>query len=211
VKRFTRQLVRARYEFSLGGDLIRGVDSSYDPTHRGAHTLGRIRATLLRWEEALHGAGLLQQFADMVLFDAWVGNSDRHQENWGVLHRPVKARLAPIFDTAACLGSEQLDNYDLLADREHVRVQKYIARCGSGFGDGTTKGLLRQEHVIQEMSAWPEWRNSTRWLPKFRRALERRLGPYLATVPDELWPAPRRELALLLLQNRLVWLEARVR
>lgn len=209
VKRFTRQLLRSRYELSLGGDLIRGVDPGYDPNQRGAHTLPRIRETLLRWEEALHGAGMLQQFSDMVLFDAWVGNSDRHQENWGVLHRPDKARLAPIFDTAACLGSELLDSHGLLVDRPHVRVEEYISRCGSGFGSGAPKELISQDEVIRQMASWPEWKESKRWLPKFRRALDHRLGPFLATCPDGLWPGPRRELALCLLRKRLEWLEAR--
>ena len=199
-----------RYEFSPGGDLIGGVDKSYVPLDRRAHTLDRIRFALEYWERQRNGIGLLQQFADMVFFDAWIGNSDRHQENWGILHNPAVARLAPIFDTAACLGAEQLDKYDLLADRRAVRLEEYVADCRSGFGDGVNKKLLKQEQVVSEMSRWPEWKESRRWLPKFDRLLRSEVAPYLASVLDAFWPENRRELAGLLLRTRLDWLKAHV-
>jgi hypothetical protein len=43
------------------------------------------------------------KFLDMMVFDALLGATDRHIQNWGVIvnaHRPRRYRLAPIFDTA---------------------------------------------------------------------------------------------------------------
>ncbi len=209
VRRFRRGVHPERSELSMGGDVIAGVDPTYDPNRRGAHTLPRIRTALQRWEQERHGAGLLQQFSDIVLFDAWVGNSDRHQENWGILHSPTASRLAPIFDTAACLGVELLDSHVLLADPATVRLEEYVQQCSSGFGDGSQKGLLTQERVVEEMTRWPEWENSKRWLLKFERLLSRRIAPFLRSVPDELWPAHRRALAAQILRRRLEWLKSR--
>ena len=51
-------------------------------------------------------------FAGYLLFDAWIGNHDRHHENWGILEsldptaRPV---LAPSFDHASSLGQNETD------------------------------------------------------------------------------------------------------
>ena len=190
VRRFTRGVRPERSELSLGGDIIAGVDATYDPSQHGHHTLRRIRVALEHWERERHGAGLLQQFADMVLFDAWVGNSDRHQENWGVLHSPTAARLAPIFDTAACFAVELPDDHLLLADPGTVRLEKYISNCNSGFGDGredaleagagcTGDGRLARVGEQQAMAAEvPTTTGSTR-----RAVPQERSGRTLASAP----------------------------
>lgn len=44
-------------------------------------------------------------FAGFLLLDAWVGNQDRHEENWAVLRSPdAELSLAPSFDHGASLG-----------------------------------------------------------------------------------------------------------
>jgi len=52
-------------------------------------------------------------FAGYLMFDAWIGNQDRHHENWGVLFQPASGgsgpELAPSYDHAACLGQTLTD------------------------------------------------------------------------------------------------------
>jgi hypothetical protein len=84
-----------------GIQLLRGQDPDYNPSLHGEHTLPRIRLALTASEQQRPGSRLLQSFADVLTFDAWIGNSDRHQENWGLIASPRSARLAPIYDTAA--------------------------------------------------------------------------------------------------------------
>jgi hypothetical protein len=44
-------------------------------------------------------------FAGFLVLDAWVGNQDRHEENWAVLRSPDgELSLAPSFDHGASLG-----------------------------------------------------------------------------------------------------------
>lgn len=44
-------------------------------------------------------------FAGFLVLDAWVGNQDRHEENWAVLRSPAgDLSLAPSFDHGASLG-----------------------------------------------------------------------------------------------------------
>lgn len=45
----------------------------------------------------------LQQFYWMFIYDAILGNSDRHKGNFGVLSAGEKHVMAPIFDNGACL------------------------------------------------------------------------------------------------------------
>lgn len=51
----------------------------------------------------------LNWLADMSLFDALIGNTDRHQENWGVVFEAEGAsRLSPLFDNGTSLGHERV-------------------------------------------------------------------------------------------------------
>jgi hypothetical protein len=52
------------------------------------------------------------RWAVMLTFDALIGNTDRHHENWGLLHErtsnipPPNTHLAPAFDNGTSLGHE---------------------------------------------------------------------------------------------------------
>ena len=50
-------------------------------------------------------------FIGYLLLDAWIGNGDRHHENWGFVVQQPKGipHLAPTYDHASCLGRELLD------------------------------------------------------------------------------------------------------
>ena len=48
-------------------------------------------------------------FIDILIFDALIGNCDRHSENWGLVGNTnsdgLKNRLAPAYDNAASLSN----------------------------------------------------------------------------------------------------------
>jgi hypothetical protein len=71
---------------------------------RNIYTVEDIKAVLEILYPGTH-TELYLDFLDMCMFDALVGNQDRHAKNWGIVE-PVekgpdlKERFAPIFDTA---------------------------------------------------------------------------------------------------------------
>ena len=70
------------------------------------------------------------------MLDAWIGNTDRHHENWALVVRPQATHLAPSYDHAASLGAHETDTnrHDRLTTRDRVRsIQYYIARARSAF------------------------------------------------------------------------------
>ena len=193
-------------ELAMGADLVNGYHPGYQRNQHGQHTLTLIRSTLDGLEQERRVA-LREPFVRMLLFDAWIGNSDRHQENWGLIASGGKAaRLAPIFDTAACLGAELQDGS---LPRVTVGLPKYIEKCGSGFGDG--ERLVRQGEVLRQLATWPEWAVARDLVAIFRRQYETEVATYFHSIPDAWLPAERRGLAVLLLGERLNWLEEKVR
>ncbi|KKD62526.1 hypothetical protein RN22_00130 [Grimontia sp. AD028] len=76
-------------------------------------------------------AGLVTErvkwLADMALFDSLIGNTDRHQENWGVVFQSDdKSRLSPLFDNGTSLGHERF--LDKVKDWDDNRLRAYVNR-----------------------------------------------------------------------------------
>ncbi len=126
-------------ELVHGNELLGDATPNYDPTQLREHPLYTVPAVEAVLRDSLPPASPpeLESFdgfdvwAGYLLFDAWIANTDRHHENWGVLvHRRTGAvTLAPSFDHGSSLGfnvmAEQLSR--LLADPQQMR-----GWCGRG-------------------------------------------------------------------------------
>ncbi|WAC19843.1 HipA domain-containing protein [Luteolibacter sp. SL250] len=85
------------------------------------------------------------RFVGYLVFDALVGNTDRHHENWGVVQKTeisqnpetdrlrlsLRTRLAPTFDHGSSLGRELLDERKQMILEQATGIQRYI-RKGTG-------------------------------------------------------------------------------
>ncbi len=91
-----------------------------------------------------------QWWAEALLFDALIGNSDRHQDNWGLIFDAVgreppnmpPCRLAPLFDNGTSLGHERFPIR--VAGWTDARLDQYIDK-----GTHHVKSSLSTEHGIQ--------------------------------------------------------------
>lgn len=68
-------------------------------------------------------------FWDMFVADAFLGNFDRHNGNWGFLVDPATGRseIAPVFDCGSCLlpQADDVIMRKVLADRDELRARIY--------------------------------------------------------------------------------------
>jgi len=86
------------------------VNRLYDVTTNTRYSIQMI-------EECINETGLFKQFAKIPVFDCLIGNSDRHQSNWGIITdtfgNPVK--LSPVYDNGSSLccfiKEEDIDSY----------------------------------------------------------------------------------------------------
>jgi hypothetical protein len=191
-------------ELSLGSVELSSAKQDYDPQNHNLHTLARVEEAL-RELERTGPTSLVTPFLEMLAFDAWIGNGDRHQENWGVLRKGgVITRLAPMFDPAACLGVElQPGAHDLAK----LNLARYIGNCPSGFGDGTR--LIKMPEVLQILEGWPEWKRVLRTsVARFESAMDT-VEQVIGQIPHEWLPAERAAFACRLLRVRLEMLSQR--
>lgn len=137
--------------FALGGDFMQMLRKSFDRDRGTQHNLQDVE----RLMRALVHTGALSQnwrqwWAEALLFDALIGNSDRHQDNWGLIFDAVgreppnmpPCQLAPLFDNGTSLGHERFPNR--VAGWTDARLDQYIDK-----GTHHVKSSLSTEHGVQ--------------------------------------------------------------
>jgi len=103
-----------------GNELLSRVRPDYDKVCRYAqreHTVRLVMALLTQYQASSifcdvdaikNGADC---FVGYLLFDAWISNTDRHHENWGMIsvwdNELLKQYIAPSFDHASSLGCRE--------------------------------------------------------------------------------------------------------
>ncbi|MBK1988273.1 HipA domain-containing protein [Sphaerospermopsis aphanizomenoides BCCUSP55] len=72
----------------------------------------------------------VETFVGYLLLDAWIGNSDRHHENWAFISVEEKIYLAPTYDHASSMGRELRDEKRNLK-LNNKSCMGYVEKCSS--------------------------------------------------------------------------------
>lgn len=103
----------------------------YDEDRSKFYTISNIKATLDKIDKSL-----FNDFLKIMLFDALVGEQDRHEENWGVTKINGKYMISPLYDNGCSLLKEFKDekfaekyyngkkNFDAYIRRSKVIIYK---------------------------------------------------------------------------------------
>lgn len=191
-------------ESQPGSAILARADQTYDVGQKELHTVDRVFNALGEFDVGTNQPSL--EFLRMLLFDSWVGNSDRHPENWSMLSEGTGVmRLAPMYDPAACLGVELLDDHKLLNSPTASELSTYAGRCPSGFGDGVK--LVPLASVIDSVSKRSEWDTERDdFCEKASNAFDE-LPDFLETIPLDWFPEKRRDFVRAILEVRLDMLQ----
>ena len=132
----------------LGNQLLLAVDPQYPRAQRFKvrhHTVEAVTEIVAQlapppdqWMQNVPAGAesALDVFAGFVMLDAWIGNQDRHHENWGALWDGSNLRLAPTFDHGAALARNLLDSAreDRLTSKNRNRtIAAFVERGRSAF------------------------------------------------------------------------------
>jgi HipA-like C-terminal domain len=123
-----------------GNEVLAAIVSGYDKTKimkQSDHTVDNIIKSLTNFLPDGSSAASLKQLAEFMVFDALIGNTDRHHENWGMRLRLMYAKdsypfsVAPSYDHASALGRECLNERCEKILREN-NVGKYVRAAHGG-------------------------------------------------------------------------------
>ena len=137
--------------YALPGSLLSGNQHSWEPPVRFVHAIERFqgmgvqvnerRGSLrdnIRLTRAHKVVDWQRWWAETITFDALIGNTDRHSENWGfVVDQSVAGEasysLAPAFDNGTSLGFLVRDA-DLERFTQPRQLREFISRGKHHFG-----------------------------------------------------------------------------
>ena len=160
-----------------GHSILSRYDSTYDPSDKD--TYNRYTFEFVCNALKAYNAGFyIKDFIRTLIFDAIIGNSDRHQSNWGLIQsieldevKPIKKGLklpfgkakndgfqislnikrkaAPIYDSGCCLGRE----FGEEQIQQHLDIQskfdKYIRNGVSELRTGETEKKPSHEELLR--------------------------------------------------------------
>jgi hypothetical protein len=125
----------------LGNEVLSQVVSGYpqDEDSPSQHTVAQVVDTLngsslglpQNWIPPDGITNAVEVFVGYLLLDAWIGNTDRHHENWGVVRLEGQTYLAPTYDHASSLGrtlKDQERKNRLKTKDKGYSVQAYVEK-----------------------------------------------------------------------------------
>lgn len=183
-------------KFAPAGDYFVRRDPNFDREKGTQHSLEglRIIAKALKVD-------YVEWLEDMALFDAVIGNTDRHQENWGFVFSPLasECQLAPFFDNGTSLCYERFPKH--VADWTNHRLREHVGRglhhLRKTLGKDEYKRLGHLEFIKE--------------LCEKKEALKQRVAEKLAHLNHDFWESTFAELTEIncpvpLTRERAAWI-----
>lgn len=193
-----------------GHSILSRFDSTYDPSNKetyNRYTFDFVRNAL----KSYNAEDYVKDFICTLIFDAIIGNSDRHQSNWGIIQsinlvevKPVNKgillpfvrnkntelqitievinKAAPIYDSGCCLGRE----FGEQQIQQHLDIQskfdKYIRNGVAELRTGETEKKLSHEELLRFIKK----NNNGEWKSFVEDEINRVLQMYNSKAINEL-------------------------
>ena len=209
----TRMLVERGARLIHGNELLTSYAIDYDSEQskiyrRRNHTLRRVLGYFRRstnligapygFKRTEHIKDALDVFIGYLMFDAWIANQDRHDENWGLLRAADgNSFLSPSYDHGSSMGrnesTEKMLNMLVTKDKNQ-HISKYVLSARSALyphaGDERVKAVTTIEAFSQAAKLRPD--AAEEWRTRLRQIIPKAVEEIIAKVPLHLMPEPAR-------------------
>ncbi|MDE0944915.1 MAG: hypothetical protein OSB58_21145 [Alphaproteobacteria bacterium] len=130
-----------------GGNFMTRMIDNFDSKRGTQHNLGTIIDLIQVFESDRLNNESSIHWGKAFVFDALIGNTDRHQDNWGWLRLGQEKHVdwSPAFDNGTSLGHEILER-NFPKFQESSRLDRYISN-----GHHHVKWLMEDEKPMQHV------------------------------------------------------------
>lgn len=127
------------------------IHSNGSATDGSSGDLGEILETIKKHPIFKDVPEMEKHFWDMFIVDAFIGNTDRNNENWGILRYPDHEEIIPVFDNGNCLNCKWDKNkmLGILQNENALKAEAYNGRRCFHTIDGER---INPYHYIQNMN-----------------------------------------------------------
>lgn len=144
----------------------------------------------LNWISPVGIQTAVELFVGYLLLDAWIGNGDRHHENWGFIRKKMMPAatetvyLAPTYDHASSLGRELSDANRQKKSLQQSSVEAYANKCYSAFYRSfeDTKSLKTFDVVTYVAQIYPKAINI--WLERLSSITSANILEIFTRIPS---------------------------
>jgi hypothetical protein len=186
-----------------GNELIGGVDMETDNADRKyysdrSHTVSRV----FSFFRAVHDVrppvdfvpfGHVELAVDVLvgylMFDAWIANQDRHNQNWGLVRGfGNDVHLAPSFDHGSSMGRNETDarRQQILTTRDrNQQISAYVKRATSGLYPPLAGNKTRPLSTIDAFAYAAKLRPqaAASWLDQLRAVTPEFISSLVGLIP----------------------------
>lgn len=180
----TRLFVADGFELVHGNELLAERDPNYPPegaryVRTRQHTIEAVRGVVggasvgfpIGWKPIPGIESAVDVFGGYLLLDAWIGNTDRHHENWALLVEPGQGsrHLAPTFDHASSLGAHLPDaqRSSRLASKDPAfRVAAYVQAAKARSALYLREGDAKPMPMLDAFQAWAQQAKCDAWVAR---------------------------------------------
>ncbi len=200
--------------FVMAGDFLQMIDKGFDRKLGAQHNfMDNMRLLrMLSIRRILIEPHWRQWWIEALLFDALIGNTDRHQDNWGFIfarsEKKTSCKLAPLFDNGTSLGHERFtDRVNQWTETDYDRyIEKGKHHLRWSLDDPLQDHFALLQRAVEE---WPDTIDAVREKLNFSSDelsdVTADLLQLTATIP---LIRERHEFILLLLNERFALLKA---
>lgn len=199
--------------------LARGTSSGFQPGPRiygnPNHTLRRVLAYLHASEDFLGAPynaprndtikSALDYFVGYLMFDAWIANQDRHDENWGVLRaNDGNLFLAPTYDHGSSMArnlSDQ-DRTLRLSTKDKLRhITNFVLQARSGLYPVINASKPKPLYTLEafEQAAQHNPQAAAFWRSRLESITRNQVENIVSQVPEHWMSEPARLFTIELL------------
>jgi len=214
----TRSFVAEGFDLVHGNELLAERDPNYPPegaryVRTQEHTIEAVRGVIgaqgvglpIGWEPPQGIESPIDVFGGYLLLDAWIGNTDRHHENWALVVNLAQGHryLAPTFDHASSLGAHERDEQRRrrLDSRDPAfRAEGYVQRADARSALYLQVGEARPLPLIDAFRAWSEQGHCAPWLARLDSVEDAAIEELFGRVPGPEMSGPARAFAQAILK-----------
>lgn len=186
-----------------GGDIITGF-VEYEDFDRASLICKKGYYCFDMLYHVMSHFGFLEQLFDMIIYDALIGNTDRHQDNFGFIlsHKDKKRRFAPLYDNASSLGRELSEEGMISRLNNSQQFEAYINRADTFIRWGwQTRRKTKHFDLIKELLlAYPYF--VTKSINKVNLLLDSQLECIIAQVPEKIMTEIQKNFVFKVIKTR---------